>query len=93
MDAPTRDTRNLPSAEHVFLSMRKAGLAGEEVCPLAQGMRNTPGGNARAAIRAEFAKILTQLESQRRQLRSLIWMTGAGFTGLAILITVLFLRI
>lgn len=93
MDAPTHDTRSLPSAEHVFLAMRKAGLAGEDAFTLVQGMQNTPGGNARAEIRAEFAKLLTQLESQRRQLRSLIWMTGAGFTGLAILMTVLFLRI
>ena len=89
MDAPTPDTRNLPSAEQVFLSMRKAGHD-EEAFTLGQGMRNTACGNARAEIRTEFAKLHTQLESQRRQLRSLIWMTGAGFTWLAILITVLF---
>lgn len=93
MDAPTPDTRNLPSAEQVFLSMRKAGQDDEEAFTLVQGKRNTACGNARAEIRTEFAKLLTQLESQRRQLRSLIWMTGAGFTGLEILITVLFLGI
>lgn len=93
MDAPPPDTRNLPSAEQVFLSMRKAGQDDEEAFTLGQGIRSTAGGNARAEIRTEFAKLLAQLESQRRQLRSLIWMTRAGFTGLAILTTMLFLWI
>ncbi len=47
------------------------------------------GQNVLAEIRTEIAKLGTQLESQQRQINFLFWLIGLGFTGLAILITVL----
>ena len=52
--------------------------------------------NVIAEIRVQAAKLnaaleiqIAKLDAQQRELRSLRWMTGLGFTALAILITVL----
>ena len=69
----------------MFVTLRKLGAADDEVFAFVQGTESMAGQNVIAEIRVQNAK----LDAQQREINSLRWMIGLGFTGLAILITVL----
>ena len=76
----------------MFVTLRKLGAADDEVFAFVQGTESMAGQNVIAEIRVQNAKLDAQsakLDAQQREINSLRWMIGLGFTGLAILITVL----
>ena len=96
MDDPTPDTPIQPSEKQMFLTLRKLGASDDEAFAFVQGTENMAGRIIIAEIRAQSARLdaaievqNARLEAQQREINSLRWMIGLGFTGLAILITVL----
>ena len=96
MDDSTPDTQIQPSEQQMFLTLRKLGVADEEAFAFVQGTENMAGRNVIAEIRvqnangeARHAKLAAALESQQREINSLRWTIGVGFTALGILMTLL----
>ena len=80
----------------MFVTLRKLGAADNEAFAFVQGTESMAGQNVIAEIRVQNAKLdsaievqSAKLDAQQREINSLRWMIGLGFTGLAILITVL----
>ena len=89
IDVSTPEAPTQPSEKQIFLTLRNLGADDHEAFTLVQWIQQMAGQNVLAEIRTEIAKLGTQLESQQRQINFLFWLIGVGFTGLAILITVL----
>ena len=89
MNVSTPEAPIQPSEKQIFLTLRKLGADDHEAFTFVQGIQQMAGQNVLAEIRTEIVKLGTQLESQQRQINFLFWLIGVGFTGLAILITVL----
>ncbi len=90
------DTPIQPSKQQMFLTLRKLGVADDEAYAFVRGTQSMAGQNVIAEIRLQSAKLdaaievqNARLDAQQREITSLRWMIGLGFTGLAILITVL----
>ena len=87
----------------MFVTLRKLGAADNEAFAFVQGTESMAGQNVIAEIRVQNAKLdsaievqnakldaqSAKLDAQQREINSLRWMIALGFTGLAILITVL----
>ena len=85
-----------PSKQRMFVTLRKLGVADDEAYAFVQGTENMAGQNVNAEIRVQNAKIYAVLETRgakidaiQREINALRWTIILGFTGLAILITVL----
>ena len=103
MDDPKPDPQIHPSEKQMFLTLRKLGTSDDEAFAFVQGTEQMAGRNVIAEIRAQNARLdaaiavqnarldaqNARLDAQQREINSLRWMIGLGFTGLAILITVL----
>ena len=96
MDAPTPNSQIQPSEKQMFVTLRKLGVADDEAFAFVQGTENMAGRNVIAEMRvqnaryeAQHAKLAAAIEAQQREINSLRWTIGVGFTALAILMTLL----
>ena len=92
MDDSTPDTQIHPSEQQMFVTLRKLGAADEEAFAFVQGTESMAGRNVIAEIRVLHARLDAQAEtlaSQQREINSLRWTIGVGFTALGILMTLL----